>query len=237
VQKKAHRVDLPITNEWLVATASKSLLVAASFPNQRKDWDSELPAAKTWVAWKKWGCDAQLTVEREQRAPGSHGDTFGSASAATEYHRPNPSSSRFAGGAFHAPGTPSFEEQFASGTDALVLAATNEKAVLDNLVASNKTLFDLTAKKIARIEELISSRGATPSATVSPANAKLVAQLRAAIKGKWAPGGFCSTHGYGVSVDHDSASCKNKKTGHVNTDTRSSPAGHGHENLTDKAPK
>jgi hypothetical protein len=73
-----------------------------------------------------------------------------------------------------------------------------------------------------------------------------VAQLRAAIKGKWAPGGFYSTHGYGVSTDHDSASCKNKKTGHVNTATRSSPAGYGHEKhinmdwdafLTDKTPK
>jgi hypothetical protein len=71
--------------------------------------------------------------------------------------------------------------------DALALAATNEKAVLDNLVASNKTLSELTAKKIARIEELISSRGATPGAASSPADAKLVAQLRAAIKGKWPP--------------------------------------------------
>jgi hypothetical protein len=41
--------------------------------------------------------------------------------------------------------------------DALALATTNEKAVLDSLVASNKTLSELTAKKIARIEEPISS--------------------------------------------------------------------------------
>jgi hypothetical protein len=32
VQKKALRASLPITNKWLVATASKSLLIAASFP-------------------------------------------------------------------------------------------------------------------------------------------------------------------------------------------------------------
>jgi hypothetical protein len=130
--------------------------------------------------------------------------------------------------------------------DALAAAATNEKTVLDNLVASNKTLSELTAKKIARIEELISARPSPPAATASPSDAKLVAQLRAAIRGKWAPGGFCSTHGYGVSADHDSASCKNKKPGHVDTATRSSPAGHGHDKhinkgwdafLSDKAPK
>jgi hypothetical protein len=77
---------------------------------------------------------------------------FGSASAAIEYHRPNPSSTGFAGGVLQLPGTPSFEEQFALGMDALALAATNEKAVLDNLVASNRTLSELTTKKIARIE-------------------------------------------------------------------------------------
>jgi hypothetical protein len=59
--------------------------------------------------------------------------------------------------------------------------------VLNNLVASNKTLSDLTDNKIASIKELISSRRAMLSATVSPADAKLVAQLRAAIKGKWPP--------------------------------------------------
>jgi hypothetical protein len=245
-QKKAHRAGLPITNEWLVATASKSLLVAASFPTHRKDWDSLLPSSKTWVAWKKWAREAQLTVEREQRASGSRGDTFGSAAAAIQFHQPKTSSFGFAGGAFHSSASPSFEEQFASGMDALAAAATNEKTVLDNLVASNKTLSELTAKKIARIEELISARPSPPAATASPSDAKLVAQLRAAIKGKWVPGGFCSTHGYGVSTDHDSASCKNKKPGHVDTATRSSPAGHGHDKhinkgwdafLSDKAPK
>jgi hypothetical protein len=61
-----------------------------------------------------------------------------------------------------------------------------------------------------------------------------------------APGSFCSMHSYGVAANHDSPNCKNKKTGHVDTATRSSPAGHGHEKhinkgwdafLTDKAPK
>jgi hypothetical protein len=61
-----------------------------------------------------------------------------------------------------------------------------------------------------------------------------VAQLRAAIKGKWSPGGFCSSHGYGVTADHTSATCKNKKPGHVDSATRSSPADHGHDKHINK---
>jgi hypothetical protein len=118
--------------------------------------------------------------------------------------------------------------------DLLALSATNKKAVLDDLIMSNKTFTKLTTKKIAHIKQLLSSRCITPGPTISLGNAKLVAQLSAAIKGKWVPGGFCSTHGYGVSADHDSATCKNKKLGHVDMATRSSPAGYGHDKHINK---
>ena len=118
--------------------------------------------------------------------------------------------------------------------DALALAATNEKTVLDNLVASNKTLSELTAKKLTHIEQLLSSRINATTPIPTHGDAKLILQLRAAIKGRWVPGGFCSTHGYGVSADHDSASCKNKKPGHVDTATRSLPAGHSHDKHINK---
>jgi hypothetical protein len=49
-QKKALRANLPITNDWLAATASLSLLTAGSFPKQRTDWDALAPALKTWAA-------------------------------------------------------------------------------------------------------------------------------------------------------------------------------------------
>eukprot|EP00804_Cyclotella_cryptica_P000193 CCRYP_016175-RA/>CCRYP_016175-RA protein AED:0.26 eAED:0.26 QI:0/0/0/0.6/0.75/0.8/5/0/1027 len=203
--KKALRAFLPITNEWLVTTASKSLLSAASFPIQRPVWDYKPLSTKTWAAWKQWARESQLTIEREQRASGARGDTFGSASAAIGYHCPVPSSSH-ANRAFHAPAL-SFEAQFTSGMDALAFAATNKKTVLDNLVASNTTLSKLTAKKLTHIEQLLSSRSGAPHQTSSLGDSKLVVQLLAAIKGKWVPGGFCSTHGYSVSADHDSASC------------------------------
>ena len=229
-QKKALRGNLPITNDWLAATATLSLLTAGSFPKQRADWDALAPAIKTWTAWKTWARATQQTVEREQRATAGRSDVFGSASAAIEFHRTSPADNAFAGGAL----SQTFEEQFASGMDALALAASNEKTVLDNLVATNKTLTDATAKKIASIESLLATLAAKSPSSSTPASgtstdSKQLAQLKAALKGKWVSGGFCSSHGYGVSADHDSKNCKNKKPGHVNTATRANPAGHGHE--------
>ena len=57
-------------------------------------------------------------------------------------------------------------------------------------------------------------------------------QLMSAIKGKWVPGGFCSTHGHGVGPDHSSKKCNNKtrdgETGGHNKNTmRSNPSGTG----------
>jgi hypothetical protein len=196
-------------------------------------WDSKPPSTKTWAAWKQWARESQLTIKREQRASGARRDIFGSASAAVEYHRPVPSSSSFTGGAFHAP-VLSFEAQFFSGMDALALAATNKNTVLDNLISSNNTLSELTAKRIAHIKQLLSSCSGIPNPATLLGYTKLVAQLRATIKGKWVTGGFCSTHGHGVSADHNSASCKNKKPGHIDTATCSSPAGYGHDKHINK---
>jgi hypothetical protein len=216
-QKKAARANLPLTNAGLAATASLSLLTAGSFPKQRTDWDSLPPTSKTWAAWKTWARTAQQTIEREQRA--THARAGGLV-----YHQTTPAPQHFAGSVLGL----SFQEQFASGMDALALAATNDKTVLDNLIATNKSLSDSVAKKLTTLESLFTKNPTTTTLTPGASNdARLVAQLRAAIKGKWAAGGFCSSHGYGVSADHTSASCKNKKPGHVDSATRANPAGHG----------
>eukprot|EP00804_Cyclotella_cryptica_P009896 CCRYP_014167-RA/>CCRYP_014167-RA protein AED:0.40 eAED:0.40 QI:0/-1/0/1/-1/1/1/0/256 len=211
-QKKAAHANLPLTNAWLAAPASVSLLTAGSFPKQRTNWDSLPPTSKTWAAWKTWARTAQQTVERKQRATNARADVFGSASVTIGCHQTTPAPQEFASSALGL----SFQEQFSSGMDALALAATNDKTVLDNLVATNKMLSDSVAKKLANIKSLFGKNPTTSTLTSSSTNdARLIAQLKAAIKGKWAAGGFCSSHGYGVSVNHTSASCKNKKPGHV----------------------
>ena len=85
-QRKSVRASLPISDKWLAAIATGSLLAAGSFPKQRPDWDSLPQANKTWTLWKTTFRDYQLTLKREQRATGHRGDVFGSASAATAIH-------------------------------------------------------------------------------------------------------------------------------------------------------
>ena len=82
-QKKATCTHLPITDDWLVAITTMSLLSAGSFPKLRLNWDGLVPTAKTWRAWKAWARKSQKTVERKQRTSGHRGDAFGSASTAT----------------------------------------------------------------------------------------------------------------------------------------------------------
>ena len=48
-QRKSVRASLPISDKWLAAIATGSLLAAGSFPKQRPDWDSLPPANKTWT--------------------------------------------------------------------------------------------------------------------------------------------------------------------------------------------
>ena len=85
-QKKSSRAGLPITDAWLAAIATMSLLAAGSFPKLRHEWDGLAPTSKTWTAWKHWALKSQKTVEREQRAAGNHGDSFGSATTAIAVH-------------------------------------------------------------------------------------------------------------------------------------------------------
>jgi hypothetical protein len=210
-----------------------SLLAAGSFPKLRLDWDGLASADKTWPAWKSWALKAQKTAEREQRASGNRGDVFGSASSAIAAHgtptaafhptRESPSNN-------HLPTLSELE----SHLDNMAMAVTNEKAVLDSLVTSNATLTKITADKLTKLEKLVldlkpNAHRATQSVQPPPtsSDSRGLSQLRAAIKYKWIPGGFCSTHGWGVSAGHSSADCKGKRPGHIDSATRTNPQGPG----------
>ena len=64
-QKKAQRAGLPITDNWLAAFATSSLLLANSFPNDRPEWDGKPKADQTWRAWKDTFNPLHKNPERE----------------------------------------------------------------------------------------------------------------------------------------------------------------------------
>ena len=49
-QKKSIRVNLPISDMWLAAISTGSLLSVGSFPKQHPEWDSLPCGNKTWDA-------------------------------------------------------------------------------------------------------------------------------------------------------------------------------------------
>ena len=99
--------------------------------------------------------------------------------------------------------------------DNMAVAVTNKKAVLDALLTTNIKLTKLTSEKLSKIEKLLLNpkfiiplpdAGATTPTSTS--NECTIVQLQAAIKHKWVPGAFSSTHGWGVGPNHTSAICK-----------------------------
>ena len=143
----------------------------------------------------------------------------------------------------HGGDTPGLLELLDSHFDALATASSTSNAALDHLTVS-------TTKKYAEIKtalkNLLASMAATPAATAaSPTPSrtagtrtgslpsdqrkteKRILILQAAVKNKWKVVGFYSTHGHGVLAGHSSTNCDDKRNGHVNAATRSSPAGPG----------
>eukprot|EP00804_Cyclotella_cryptica_P009177 CCRYP_003216-RA/>CCRYP_003216-RA protein AED:0.27 eAED:0.13 QI:0/0/0/0.66/1/1/3/0/546 len=115
----------------------------------------------------------------------------------------------------------------------VAVAVTNEKAVLNLLVTSNATITTVTDDKLAKIEKHLlniktvrNTQVGSQAAAPAP-DSRILGQLQATTKHKWAPGGFCSTHGWGVGASHTSTECKKMQAGHVDSATRANPQGPG----------
>jgi hypothetical protein len=82
-QLKAKRAKLPITNETLVAIATKAILSTNGFPRTTDAWEDLDPKDKTWSNWKDTYSKAFVKQELRLKAAGD-GDRFGSAHAAPQ---------------------------------------------------------------------------------------------------------------------------------------------------------
>ena len=117
-------------------------------------------------------------------------------------------------------------------------AATNSGLTLLQLTDANARLATATSMQYQTIKKLLTeiklsfsylnprsfSTGAGAGATSDQQTIRL---LQSAVKNLWICGGFCSSHGWGVSRLHSSSTCKNKMARHVDTVTRLNPTGSG----------
>ena len=230
-QRKADRANLPISNAWLAAFATSSLLQAKSFPNNRPTCDGKANADQTCSAWKGYFLLLHKNIERETRVARGE-DSFGTAVTAQALH--NVTFDGIPGTRRSIPGLPndtSLAKDFGTYLDNLASAATHGNKIfqgaLSNITTTATTQHAEIKKLLSELKATMPSAGgrnhlgdgggggrgrgggrnANLPATEREKLHRHISQLQAAVKHKWFVGGFCSTHDHGVGPDHDSAQC------------------------------
>ena len=116
--------------------------------------------------------------------------------------------------------TPVLYEQLEGYLDNLANAATSEHTTLKQLVDANVTLTTSVATLTTSVAALTAAYTLlAASATNTPAPAA-TARANTRATPTFAAGGYCWTHGYRVSVGHNSANCKKKAENHKDAATR-----------------
>jgi hypothetical protein len=187
-QKKAKRANMPIANPKLVMMALSEVLAEQHFPRKVDNWEGLPSSARTWPAWKAAFRLAHLKRQRQILAT-KGSEPLGGAHAAI-------------------PVTGKME----TALDNLALAATSDKATLQQLTAANLALTTTVATLTATNKKLVGAAarkepGAAGGASKTPDADKPV------------PGGYCWTHGHRVRKNHTSETCTNKAEGHNNKAT------------------
>ena len=222
---------------WLVVVVSLSILAEKIFPDERPKFEGSPRIDRTWEKWKSHFQYAQEALERIIRHSNPSTDSFGSANAAGHIHgiahngdAVQPATTR-GRSQVPPPGAipeDNFIDSFRRLMDNMASAATNDKAVLEQLVTTMTTQY---AAIKALLQELKPQRGSnnsvrnhgsdhTPDGDNMRKLKKRNATLQHAIVKGWAKGCFCSSHVHGVPAGHDSYNCPDRKPGHVETATQ-----------------
>ena len=107
----------------------------------------------------------------------------------------------------------------------LANAAVQKNNTVERLVLANKLLTDTVAKlqedntKLLAVIQQLAGSGHTQRP--SPAHSSTP---------KWDPKGYCHTHGYRVTIGHNSKTCRYKKHGHQDEATRQNTMGGNQDN-------
>jgi hypothetical protein len=121
-QCKAARDRLPVTDQTLTVLASTALLAADTFPRTTELWEELDPVNKNWAAWKTAYLAAHKKRANRLCATGG-ADYLGQANSAHDTTL-----------------NPGLLDSIVNALDNLASAATNEKAILKQLIASNLSL-------------------------------------------------------------------------------------------------
>jgi hypothetical protein len=196
--------------------ASAAILAAQHFPRKVDGWEGLPSTSRMWTAWKT--AFRLVHVKRQQQILASGGgEPLGGA------HGVIPAAAPAIG-------------HLKTALDNLALAATNDTAVLQQLIAGNLaltatiTLLTATNKKLVDAatrrggtQAVTPGWGGTQAATQAVTPAATPAGIHATRKP--CPRNYCWTHGHWVSKHHTSATCANKAPGCRNNATASNTFG------------
>jgi hypothetical protein len=196
-QKKAKWAGMPIANVELFMMSLASVLAAQHFPREVNNWEGLLAASRTWQAWKVALHLAHLKCQHQLQALGG-GKPLGGAHVVIPTAAPT-------------------IDHTSKALENLVLAASNDTTVLQQLMAANLALTALVTSLLAAnkklADALVHNKGSAGLATpATPAVAP--APLKARLATRSFLGNYCWTHGHRVNQTHTSATCTCRTPGH-----------------------
>ena len=220
-QRKAARAGLPVTDQFLVTHASTALLAADTYPRTTEIWEESPQATRTWPAWKAAYLEAHQLRSNRLRATGG-ADNLGRAnqaifdSGASGIHLRN-----------NAPGAQANQAANFLGSidhalDSLASAATNDKAVLEQLVTTNSSLTTSNSQLANQIKSLQAQLAAKKGQVGGGGGG---GNRDATTKRGPDPAGYCWSHGFRVGFGHNSSTCEHPKEGHQTNATRQNTKG------------
>jgi hypothetical protein len=191
-QKKAKQAGMPIADIELVMMALAAVLAAMHFPHKVDDWEGLPALGRTWSAWKMAFRSAHLKRQRQILASGG-GELLRGA------HGVLPTD------------PPATINRLEVALDNLVLPATNNTAVLQQLTAANLALTNTVAALTATNKKLVEAAATRVPAT-PPGTGGCLPGSKA--PNKSFKGNYCWMHGHKCSKLHTSATCLCPAAGH-----------------------
>jgi hypothetical protein len=202
-QCKAARACLLITDQTLTILASTALLAADTFPCTNELWEELDPADKTWAAWKTAYLAAHKKRANRLRATGG-ADYLGRANSAHTTTL-----------------NPGLLDSIHNALDNLASAASNKKAVLEQLIASNSSLATSNSTLTNQVKTLCDQLATKSRGGSGRGGGSNDPNKRRGPD----PAGYCWSHGYRVGHGHTGHTCSNTKEGHQPTATHNNIMG------------
>jgi hypothetical protein len=196
-QRKAAKARLPITDQTLTVLASTALLAADTFPCTTELWEELDPANKTWAAWKTAYLAACKKRANPLRATGE-ADYLGRANSARSTTL-----------------NPGLLNSIDNTLDNLASAASNKKAILEQLIASNSSLATSNSNLTNQVKTLLDQLAAKSRGGSGRGAGSNNPNKRRGPD----PDGYCWSHGYHVGHGHCGHTCSYPKEGHQPTAT------------------